>query len=66
MKPNPNEIVQPLSWQACLQLGWTAPAEKAPTLMANWDKTHNVRSGQSLVRQTDGTTARHMTPEERA
>eukprot|EP00963_Diacronema_lutheri_P005969 scaffold499_cov335-Pavlova_lutheri.AAC.2 len=56
MKPSSIEIVQPLTWQAYLQSGWTAPSEKAPTLMANWDNTH-IQEG--------GTTTRQVAPEER-
>eukprot|EP00963_Diacronema_lutheri_P010381 scaffold1042_cov345-Pavlova_lutheri.AAC.10 len=65
LKPSSKEIVQPLTWQACLRSGWTPPSEKAPTLMASWDNTHNVRNGQSLVQQKGGTTTRQMAPEER-
>ena len=65
MKPMSKEIVQPLTWQACLRTSWIAPSDKAPTLMAGWDNTQNVRNGQSLVQQQGTTTTRQMTPEER-
>eukprot|EP00963_Diacronema_lutheri_P010956 scaffold1268_cov387-Pavlova_lutheri.AAC.4 len=65
MKPSSKEIVQALTWQACLRSGWTVPSEKVPTLMANWDNTHNVRNDQSLVQEEGGTTTRLMAPKER-
>ena len=65
MEPLSKEIVQPLTWQACLQSGWTTPSAKAPTLMANWDNTHNVRNGQPLIQQQGTTTTRQMVLEER-
>ena len=63
--PHPTDLAQPLTWQDCLQTGWLAPSVKAPTLMASWSNTHNVRSGQSLVGQKGSDNKRHMTPEER-